>query len=54
MSLRQKYQESNYKEITVKVVIPILAEFFTMILHTFWGSMVASPTKDIDFANLNR
>lgn len=53
-SLREMYREATYKEILVEVVIPLIAEFFTMILHTFWGSMVASTTLTIEVPALNR
>lgn len=42
------------KNVMGKVVVPILAEFFTMIIHTFWGSMMAMPIKPVYVADLNR
>ncbi|XP_039251700.1 aquaporin-8-like [Styela clava] len=50
----QKYRKSSYRDIAVHVIIPLLAEFFAMVLHTFWGSMYTSTTKTITVASLNR
>lgn len=53
-SLQQRYKEASRTDILTKVVIPLLAEFFTMVMHTFWGSMYVPPTNTMRFESLNR
>uniref|UniRef100_H2Z382 Aquaporin n=1 Tax=Ciona savignyi TaxID=51511 RepID=H2Z382_CIOSA len=33
--------------------VPLLAEFFTTFLHTFWGSMAGSPSSPTYYKQLN-
>ncbi|CAK8675622.1 unnamed protein product [Clavelina lepadiformis] len=53
-SLIQRYKKASRKDILLFVVQPLLAEFFTMVLHTFWGSMVTPPTSTLTYSAINR
>jgi len=53
-SLRSKYEEASRQDIILFVVQPLAAEFFTMVLHTFWGSMAVSTTRPVHYDTLNR
>lgn len=46
-SILNRYREASSEEILTKIVIPLLAEFFAMVMHTFWGSMYVIPTNNI-------
>nr|XP_018672120.1 aquaporin-8-like isoform X2 [Ciona intestinalis] len=53
-TLQQKWKESSRAKIYIGLAQPLLAEFFTMILHTFWGSMVVATNIPIHYSALNR
>nr|XP_002128950.1 aquaporin-like [Ciona intestinalis] len=49
-----QWKETPKGKIFFQLLLPLLAEFFTTFLHTFWGSMAGIPSTPTHFSALNR